>query len=169
MRAEIGLSDADRVLLDHEVAPPAAPPPRRKRKLDSFDLVVFWVFAAVSMWVVFVDLWQVVVNGRVWTGTDGVYIVDQMQYLAWIRDASHHFLASNLFVLRGTPADYFQPAVVVSGGLTALGMSPALSLLLWKPVAVIAFFFGVRAYAQRSVSGVWSRRAVLVLALFFGS
>src|ERR1700741_4191584 len=160
MRAEIGLSDADRGLLDNEVVPPAAPPARRKRKLDSFDLVVFWVFAAVSMWVVFVDLWQVIVHGRVWTGTDGVYIVDQMQYLAWIRDASHHLLASNLFVLRDTPADYFQPAVVISGGLTALGMAPWLSLLLWKPVAVLGMFFAVRGYARRSVTGVWQRRTV---------
>ena len=77
-----------------------------------------------------------VVNGRVWTGTDGVYIVDQMQYLAWIRDASHHVLSSNLFVLRATPHDYFQPAVVISGAITALGVAPWLSLLLWKPVAV---------------------------------
>src|SRR6185437_2218108 len=149
MRAEIGLSDADRVVLDHDVAPPPAAPQRRKRKLDSFDLVVFWVFAAVSMWVVFVDLWQVVVNGRVWTGTDGVYIVDQMQYLAWIRDASHHVLSSNLFVLRATPHDYFQPAVVISGAITALGVAPWLSLLLWKPVAVIAGFWPARSYTRR--------------------
>ena len=74
-----------------------------------------WLFAAISVWVLGLDLWQVVVNGRVWTGTDGVYIVDQMQYLAWIRDASHHVLSSNLFVLRPTSADYFQPAIVISG------------------------------------------------------
>ena len=108
-------------------------------------------------------------HGRVWTGTDGVYIVDQMQYLAWIKDASKHVLASNLFVLRDTPADYFNPAVVVSGGLTALGMAPWLSLLLWKPVAVVAFFFAVRAFAWRLLTGLWPRRAALVLALFFGS
>jgi hypothetical protein len=127
------------------------------------------VFAAVSVFVLAVDLWRVVFNGAVWTGTDGVYIVDQLQYLAWIKDASHHFLVSNLFVLHSTPADYFQPAVVISGGLTALGMAPWLSLLLWKPVAVLAFFFAVRAYAARSVTGLWPRRAVLVLTLFFGS
>ena len=56
-----------------------------------------------------------VVHHRVWTGTDGVYIVDQMQYLAWIRDASNHVLSSNLFVLRPTPHDYFQPAVADLG------------------------------------------------------
>ncbi len=126
------------------------------------------IFAAISVFVLVLDVWRVVFDGAVWTGTDGVYVVDQMQYLAWIKDASHHFLASNLFVLRDTPADYFQPAVVISGGLTALGVSPWLSLLLWKPVAVLAFFLAVRTYARHSVAGVWPRRAVLVLALFFG-
>jgi hypothetical protein len=130
---------------------------------------VLGLFAAVSVWVLAIDLGRVLFDGATWTGTDGVYIVDQMQYLAWIKDASNHFLVSNLFVLHSTPADYFQPAVVISGGLTALGMSAPLALLLWKPVAVLGFFFAVRAYAQRSVAGLWPRRTVLVLTLFFGS
>jgi hypothetical protein len=149
--------------------PPVRIEPRRRRRLDGFELSVLGVFAAVSVFVLAIDLWRVAFDGAVWTGTDGVYIVDQMQYLAWIRDASHHFLVSNLFVLHSTPADYFQPAVAISGGLTALGMAPWLALLLWKPVAVIAFFLAVRAYAQRSVTGLWPRRVVLVLTLFFGS
>ena len=99
-------------------------------------------------------------TNRVWTGTDGFYIVDQMQYLAWIEAASHHLLVSNLFVLRSTPADYFQPAVVISGGITALGVAPWLSLLLWKPVAVLGMFFAIRAYAHRTVRGAGPRRAV---------
>jgi hypothetical protein len=148
--------------------PPLSIEPRRPR-LDRFELSVLGAFAAVSVFVLVIDLWRVAFDGAVWTGTDGVYIVDQLQYLAWIKDASHHFLVSNLFVLHSTPADYFQPAVVISGGLTALGMAPSLSLLLWKPVAVLAFFFGVRAYAARSVTSMWARRVVLVLTLFFGS
>src|SRR5690242_2956168 len=148
---------------------PAVRTESRPRGLDRFDLGVLIAFAAVSVWVLAIDLGRVVFDGATWTGTDGVYIVDQMQYLAWIKDASHHFLVSNLFVLHSTPADYFQPAVVISGGLTALGMAPWLALLLWKPVAVLAFFFAVWAYAARSVTGLWPRRAVLVLALFFGS
>ena len=79
---------------------------------------------AVSLWVLALDLFQVVAHGRVWTGTDGVYLVDQMQYLAWIQSASHHLLSANLFVLRGTPADYLQPAVAISAALTALGVAP---------------------------------------------
>ncbi len=142
--------------------------PRRVR-LDRFDLALLALFGALSLWVLALDLWQVVVNGRVWTGTDGVYIVDQLQYLSWIRDASAHVLVSNLFVLRSSPADYFQPAVVISGALSALGMAPWLSLLLWKPVAVIGCFLAMRAYVRRSMPGLWPRRAALTLAVFFGS
>jgi hypothetical protein len=167
MRLEIGLSDGGGGGPAPDLPPVRMPSPRRR--LDRFELSVLAAFAAVSVFVLAVDVGRVVFDGAVWTGTDGVYIVDQMQYLAWIKDASHHFLASNLFVLRDTPADYFQPAVVVSGGLTALGVAPWLSLLLWKPVAVIAFFFAVWAYARRSLAGVWPRRVALVLALFFGS
>jgi uncharacterized membrane protein len=147
----------------------AGTPRRRIRRLDRFDLALLTVFGAVSLWVLALDAWQVIGHGRVWTGTDGVYIVDQLQYLAWIRDASRHLFASNLFVLRPTPADYFQPAVALSGGLSALGVVPWLSLLLWKPVAVGGCFFAVRAYVRRSMAGLWSRRAGLILALFFAS
>jgi hypothetical protein len=167
MRVEIELADGGGA-----GSPAGVPPVRtqsRRPRLDRFELWTLLVFAAVSVFVLALDLWRVVFHGAVWTGTDGVYIVDQLQYLAWIRDASHHFLVSNLFVLRDTPADYFQPAVVISGGLTALGIPVTLSLLLWKPVAVVAFFFAVRAYARRSVAGTWPRRTVLVLALFYGS
>jgi hypothetical protein len=167
MRLEVELVDAGGGRAAPDL-PPVRVNPRRTR-LDRFELSVLLAFAAVSMFVLAIDLWQVVVHGRVWTGTDGVYIVDQMQYLAWIKDASRHLLASNLFVLRSTPADYFQPAVAISGGLTALGMAPWLALLLWKPVAVVAFFFGVRAFIARTLTGVWPRRVALVLALFFGS
>ncbi len=166
MRAEIDVADAPYALLDRRPAP--VPAQRRAHRIDRFDVGVLAVFGLVSLWVLGLDLFQVVVNHRVWTGTDGVYIVDQMQYLAWIRDASHHVLASNLYVLRATPHDYFQPAVLISGGLTALGMAPWLTLLLWKPVAVATGFWAARSFANRSLSGLWSRRAALVLILFFG-
>ena len=131
--------------------------------------MVLLVFALVSVWVLGLDLWQVIVHGRAWTGTDGSYIVDQMQYLAWIRDASHHVLAANLFVLGHTTADYFQPVISISGLITALGVAPWLVLLMWKPVAVVAGFAAARAFARRNLTGLWPRRAALVLALFFGS
>lgn len=155
------------------IAPPVraalARRPGRRWQLNGFESCVLVAFALVSVWVLSLDLWQVVAHGRVWTGSDSIYGVDQFQYEAWIRDASHHFLVSNLFVLRPTPADYFQPAIAISGALTALGLAPALSLQIWKPIAVLALFFGVRGYVRRSLDGVWAQRAALVLALFFGS
>src|SRR5947209_167640 len=85
----------------------AATIPDRKRRFDRFEAWMLALFAAISVWVLGFDLFQVVVHGQVWTGTDGMFLVDQMQYLAWIQSASHHFLSANLFVLHPTPADYF--------------------------------------------------------------
>jgi hypothetical protein len=144
-------------------------PGRSRRGLDGFELVALAVFAAVSMWVVALDLRQVALHRLVWTGIDGEFPVDQMQYLAWVRDASQHVLVSDLFVLRATPHDYLQPMVAISGGLTALGMAPWLALLAWKPVALGAVFLGVRAYCRRMLPGRWERRAALVLGLFAAS
>jgi hypothetical protein len=149
--------------------PPAPVPTARRERVDRFELALLIVFGAISIWVVALDLFHAVARDLVWTGTDGFYIVDQMQYLAWVQSASHHLLISNLFVLRSTPADYFQPAIAISGMIAALGVAPWLALLLWKPVAVIAFFCAIRAFAHRSVSGRDERRAVLALGLFFGS
>ena len=104
-----------------------------------------------------------------WTGTDGFFIVDQMQYLSWIQSAAHHLLVSNLFVLRATPSDYFQPAVLLSGIITAAGVAPWLALLLWKPVAVLATFLAMRALAHRMLPGTGQRRAAILLGLFFAS
>jgi hypothetical protein len=167
MRVELDIGDAGATTWS-EGLPPFTPT-RRRRQIDRFELAVLGLFGLLSLWVIAVDLWQVVMHHRLWTGTDGVYIVDQMQYLAWIRDASHHFLTSDLFVVQPTTADYFQPAVTISAGLTALGVAPWVSVLLWKPVAVVCAFFAVRAYARASLTGLGARRAALVLGLFFGS
>ncbi len=150
---------------EHPPAPERAP----RRGLDWFEAAVLAVFAAVSIWILALDLWQVVVHHRIWTGTDGLFLADQMQYLAWIRDVSNHFLISNMFVLRPTPHDYFQPVVVIAAGITRLGVPVWLSLLLWKPVAVIAAFLGIRAYTRHTLAWRFDRRAALVLALFFGA
>ncbi len=140
----------------------------RRRCLEMPEGVLLALFAAVSLWVLGQNLFQVIAHGRVWTGTDGLFIADQMQYLAWIRDASHHGLASDLFVLNQTPHDYLQPAVAVSALLTALGVTPWLSLMLWKPVAVLGAFFAIRALCHRMLVGRLARACALALALFYG-
>ena len=126
-------------------------------------------FVAVSVWTLGLDLWRVVVESRSWTGTDGLFLTDQMQYIAWIQSASQHLLISDLFVVHPNPADYLQPLVAISGALTALGMAAWLSMLLWQPIAVVAMFFAVRAFARSNLSGRGARRAALVIGLFGGS
>jgi len=159
----------------HTIDSPRIPPVpvainrRDRRRLDWFELAVLAAFGALSLWVMALNLWHMAHNGRFWTGADGFWGIDQYQYMAWISDASKHVLVSNLFVLHPTPHDYFQPAIAISGALSALGLAPSVSLLLWKPVAVAVTFFVTRAYANRILTDRLARRAALVLALFFGS
>ena len=114
------------------------------------------------------DLAHAAQRGWTWTGVDGVYTEDQLQYLAWIRAASEHGLISDMFVLRSTPADYLQPLVAISGGLVAAGLAPWLALLVWQPVGLVAVFAGVRALVARVLPGRRERMLALVLALFGG-
>lgn len=159
---------------DPLAVPAAGPPPavqaqERPRGLDRFEIALLAMFGAVSLWVVALDVFHAAHDGLTWTGTDGYYIVDQMQYLSWIQSAAHHGLISNLFVLRSTPSDYFQPAIIISGIVAAVGAPSWLALLLWKPVAVGALFFAMRAVAHRSFTSVAHRRAALALGVGFAS
>ena len=141
----------------------------KDERLDPLELVVLGVFAAMSMWVLALGLWWTLTQGRVWTGVDAVYVQDVTQYLAWIEDSSRHVLVSDLFVLRGTPHDYLQPAIVVSGGLVAIGVPSWLALLLWQPVALGGVFCGSRALIHHQLPGRVARRFALPLALLGGS
>lgn len=147
----------------------AAPPRTGRRRLDPVELGLLVVLAAISLWVVASDLVQAAQHHLVWTRTDGFFIVDQLQYLAWIQSAAQHGLISNLYVLRPTPADYFQPAILVSAGLLKLGVAPWLTLILWKPVAVVGFFAAARATVHHVLVRRVDRRVALALGLLFGS
>jgi hypothetical protein len=140
-----------------------------RRRVDPVELGLLAVLAALSLWVVASDLMQAAQHHLVWTRTDGFFIVDQMQYLAWIQSAAQHGLISNLYVLRSSPADYLQPAIVVSAGLLKLGVAPWLTLMLWKPVAVVSFFAATRAAAHHVFVRQVDRRVALALGLLFGS
>ena len=120
------------------------------------------------MCVLVLDLARISTHGGVWDGTQSAYVVDQLQYMAWIRDASTHLFASNLFVLHSTPHDYLQPMVAISGGLVALGVTPPIALLVWQPVAVVGLFVAVRGFVRVQLRSRLAVRAALVLALFAG-
>jgi hypothetical protein len=141
-----------------------------RRRVDPVELGLLALLALISLWVVAADIVQAAQHHLVWTRTDGFFIVDQMQYLAWIQSAaSHHGLISNLYVLRSSPADYLQPAIIVSAGLLKLGVAPWLTLMLWKPVAVVSFFLATRAVVHHVFGRRIDRWVALALGLFFGS
>jgi hypothetical protein len=140
----------------------------RRPRLDRFDIFLLTVLVALSLWTLGLDLWQVVVHGRIWTGTEAVYQEDGMQSMMWIEGILKHGASPDLYVLGHTPADFFQPLLGISAGVAALGVAPYLALLLWKPVAIAAIFFAVRAYVYRLIEDRWQRRVALTLALFFG-
>ena len=140
----------------------------RFRRPDRFELCLLSAFFAVSLWVLSLDLWQVLVNGRVWTGTDGLFLTDQMQYIAWIQSAAQHVLISDLFVVHGSSADYLEPLVVISAALTHAGFAAWLTLLLWQPVAVGAMFLAARAFTRDGLPDRRQRHAALAIALFGG-
>jgi hypothetical protein len=138
----------------------------RRRSIDAFDVGVLLLFGGLSMWV-FALLDSKSTPNHIWTGTDGPFVGDQMQYLGWIEDSAQHFLISNPFISRPSVASFLQPAIAISGGLVRLGLSSSAAYLVWKPVAVLLLFIAVRAYVRHLFTGTAARRVALVIALFY--
>ncbi|HEU0023811.1 MAG TPA: hypothetical protein VFQ12_04240 [Thermoleophilaceae bacterium] len=136
--------------------------------LELWELAVFAAFALVGSLPLLILVWDVVANDKLWVGTDGGPVIqDQMQYVNWIRNASESVLISNHYEAGATEASYLHPGALISGGLVALGLSPEVGYLLWKPFAIIALFAAVALYVRRLVPPGLGRLAALVLALFF--
>ena len=129
---------------------------RSRLRLDRFDLAVLVALAGLSL----VVLAALLTKGRPLSGADGLLAADQLQYFAWIREASHHVLIGNRFDLAPGSRSFLHPGFGISGALHAL------SYLLWKPVAVGVTFVGARAYVRRLIDDPSRRRVALVLALF---
>jgi len=112
---------------------------------------------------------------RVWTkggyvaGGDGFLVLDQMQYLNWLRQAGSHVLIENLYDLAPGPRSFFHPGLLISGGLNALGLGFIASYLVWKPVAVVALWAGALAWCARFLQDAGRRRWAVALTLFFAS
>jgi hypothetical protein len=101
-------------------------------------------------------------------GADGVLGGDQLQYLAWARDAgTHGGLTSDLFSFVSGGHVYLQPMFALSGALYRLGVSLPLAYLLWKPIAIVALFLAAVAWARRLLGDRRARRvAAVALSLF---
>ena len=100
-------------------------------------------------------------------GANGVLGADQLQYLAWARDAGTHGLASDLFTLQPNGHVYLEPLFTITGALWRIGLSIQLAYLIWKPLAVVALLFAAVAWARRAFGDqLGARAAAVVLAVF---
>ena len=135
----------------------------RADRPDWFDLTALAALAALSL----AFLVWIFVRGGEFGGWEGFVVADQGQYLVWIREAGEHVLIANRFDMRPDDHVFLHPTLLLSGVLSAIGVSEPLAYLLWKPVGVIVLFWGVWRYVRHRLEGLWQRRAALVLALFF--
>jgi hypothetical protein len=133
--------------------------------MDAFDWVILTAFLVLSLWTV--GVLEAQQRGLHWTGTSGLYLGDQMQYLGWIRDSARHVLIGDPYRVGGSQHDYFQPGLAISGVLFRMGIAVWLSYLLWVPFAALALFVAARMYVRRLISGKAARRCALILALFY--
>jgi hypothetical protein len=107
------------------------------------------------------------------TGADGLIGAggelggDQLQYLAWVRDASAHGLAADLFRLTDIRRVYLQPLFTISGGLYRLGVPLSVAYWVFKPVAIATLGVGAIAWARRMFGDqAGARAATVALCLF---
>jgi hypothetical protein len=130
---------------------------------DWFEVLVLVALTGLASFVAATAAWRAR-GSLVWTGTDGPFIGDQMQYLGWIRDSAHGVLIGNPFVLDGSHRAFAHPGLMISGVLNRLGLPAAAAYLVWKPIAIVALFVAIRAYVHRMLDGTAQRRVALVLA-----
>jgi hypothetical protein len=131
--------------------------------IDRFELGALVALAGFSM-IVFAAL---LTKGRALSGADGVLAADQLQYFAWIREASENVLIGNKFDFLPDKHTFLHPGFLISGGIHAVtGLSVPLSFQLWKPVAVVLMFAGALVYVRRLLADRGQQRVGLVLVLF---
>jgi hypothetical protein len=148
--------------------------PERGPRASRIEIVLL---AALAAWALFPLVLLLVHAGQLHArftgadgliGADGVLGGDQLQYLAWARDASAHGgLASDLFRLSPSGHVYLEPLFTITGALLHLGLSLPLAYLLWKPVAIVILFMAAVAWARRMFGAQPAARAATVtLSLF---
>jgi hypothetical protein len=104
-------------------------------------------------------------SGDVFTGADGPFAADQLQYMAWIRLSGTHGLIADYFTLLPGSAVFLHPMFLLSGVLWRAGLGVGAALQVWKPVAIAVLFTGAVAYARALVKPP-CRLPAVVLALF---
>lgn len=107
-------------------------------------------------------------GGGWFTGAEGIQVGDQLQYMAWIRDAGSNLVFSNRFDTIADPHLFLHPMWVLSGAAWQAGLDLQLAFAAWKPVGLVVLLGGYAAYVRRLVvADAGARAAALALALFF--
>ena len=73
------------------------------KSVTRFDWGVFAALVALSFAVLIGLLVRVWTKGGIVTGSDGFLVVDQLQYLNWLRQAGEHVAVGNLYDLAPGP------------------------------------------------------------------
>ena len=101
-------------------------------------------------------------------GAWGLHYFDQMQYLAWVREAGDSLLISNTFDVAGSANDFLHPMFLLSGLVHRLtGLEVTASYLLWLPVALSLTIFAAWRFGARFLAAGWGRVAALAVALLW--
>ena len=132
--------------------------------LDLVELGCLVAFAGVSLAL----LVPLLTRGRPLSGSDGLFPADQLQYFAWIRDASENVLVGNRFDLAPGGRPFLHPGFLLTAvvhKITGIGI-PWVYIALWKPLAVGLLFAGALAYVRRLLPAGGPRHSGLILALF---
>ena len=140
-----------------------------KRRVDRFDLAVLLGLLALSFAILAGLVVRTLTKGGVITGSDGFLVVDQMQYLGWIRQAGEQVLIENLYDLEPGDRTFFHPGLFISGLAHRLGLGLVAAYAIWKPIAVAALFAAALFYTRRFLDRRDDRRLALVLCLFTAS
>jgi len=132
---------------------------------DGFEGVVLAALFALSVALLGGLLAKVWTDGGVLSGSDGLLVVDPLQYLNWLRQSAEHGAAANLYDGRSGPHSFVHPGLLLAGGLHALGLGVAASYLAFKPLAVLALFAGALLYVRRFLRRRDDRHLALLLGL----
>jgi hypothetical protein len=144
-------------------------PAANVRLTDRAELALLAPLAALAVAPLAGLLLRVALRGGHFAGGDGLFVLDQMQYLNWLRQASEHVLVGNLYDLAPGPRSFLHPGVAISGALHSLGLGVAAAYLVWKPFAVLALWAGAVAWCHRLLEPGGGRLAAIALALFYAS
>jgi hypothetical protein len=139
----------------------------RLRALAPWELALL---ALLLAWALAPIVWLLVESLRhdyTLTGADGPIPGDQLQYLAWVRDAGEHGLAANLFELRPSGHVFLHPLFTPSGLASRIGLPIPLAYWLWKPVAALALGAGALVWVKRLLPGQDGAQAAAAALVLF--